>query len=441
MLMNFNKKKSLKADVFLITFIGIFLLTAFNSIFNSLSVALGSSIDYTTFLMPPSDLFGDYFKAIFSFDINSSLRFSLKGLDKLDIILNEYLQNNNYKTLNPVTGNPSNLNGMPLSTAYYVMNLRLMALINPLVLYIANLFFLLTLLYLVINWLLVSARDKSLFFLAVIFSYPFLFFLVRGHLFSWLTTLSLFAFLVSLEKKRLNLALLFLAIACNFRPNAIIFLPLFLLVIQNRFISNGVKIIFKLMLFFLAIFIPCLLIANYYYAPYTLLNFVEAVANYHSIYVLGKAGLAYGSSLYGLIMSFDPSSKRVEKLILIASFILICITMQLFIKKYINRLSFVFIITSFCCLATSVFADYYLGIFFLPLIFLGMNSSQEKSIPPVNIVQVFSCILLLGPKNYFYFDSGLSYQVLLNPLILCCAVTYTYIDALKHFKNFRSFSQ
>ena len=431
------KNLNFRNNILPISLLGIFLLTSFNSIFNSFSVALGGSVNSTTFLMPPFDLFGDYFKAVFSFDSNSLLRFNLKYFDKLSNVLNEYLQNNNYKTINAVTGMPSNLNGMPLSTAYYALNLRAMTVINPLVLYVVNILFILTLICLVINELIVRPRDKLFLLFAIALSYPFLFFLVRGHLFSWFTTLSLFAYLVALKNKHLNMALFFLAIACNFRPNAIIFFSLLLLVIQNNIIISGFKSFIKFGAIFIVIFIPSLVIANYFYAPYTFINFTQAVANYHSNYVLGNAGLAYGSSLHGLIKVIFLNSNNNEVLILIFTFICVCLAGFFYIKKYLNGLSFIFIISSFYCLATSVFADYYLGIFFLPLIFICMMTSQEKNISTVNIVQIFSCILLLSPKNYLYFSSGISYQVLINPLILCCALVWTYKDALNNSKTHR----
>jgi hypothetical protein len=53
-------------------------------------VAFGGSLFTNTFLMPPHDLFGDYFKTTFSFVTNQDIKFDLKNYPVLNKLLHEY---------------------------------------------------------------------------------------------------------------------------------------------------------------------------------------------------------------------------------------------------------------------------------------------------------------------------------------------------------------
>lgn len=416
---NFQNEK-----IFRIVFFSIFSLTSLNAIYNSLSSALGGGVATTTFLMPPHDLFGDYFKAIFSFT-SENTNINIPGFDRIGNIINGYLQNNPYKNINNLTGLPSNLNGLPLSTLYAFTNLFLINYVNPFYLYLYVIIFIGLAYLLLINSFIINKSERIYFIFSVIISYPILFIIVRGHLLSLLTTLFIFSYAFFLHKSKINIALFFLAVACNIRPNSVIFLPLIIILsnkISLEFIILG---LFRFLIIFILIFSGCLLIVNNIYDIYNLNNFMSSLKGYHSNYVISSAGLPFGSSLLGGFKFFLGYKSYLEPIILIFSAGSVVYSIYLYFLNRLDITSFVFILCSFYCLSTSVFSDYYLGIFFLPIIFFSLNYKYRHHDKILNYIQIITCVIMLSPKNYF-FNNDISYQVFINPFILLFSVVYTF---------------
>ena len=419
------EKLNIEKNYFAVVTALVFVLVALNSIFNSISVALGNNIQSTTFLIPPYDLFGDYFKAIFSFSADSSIKFTLNNFPKLNIILNNYIVDNNYKLINPITGLISNLNGMPFSTLFCLINLWIMSFINPLALFFFNILsLLLAFYYVVIQFTKVSKYSGLLLFIALVISYPILFMFVRGHLLSAITNLLLLIFILSIYNKKIGISILALALVCNIRPNAGVFSLLFLI----NFDYTNWKILLlnfvKFILLGLLIFFVSLAIAHDMYPPYTFANFLTSVRSYHDTYMVGDAGLAFGSSLMGGIKLLMGYNKNVEFLVLGGALIFIFLSVLQYVKNKIDPPAYIFLICSIYCLATSVFADYYLGIFIAPIISLYLYKKSDINFMPNDILIFVTCVILLAPKNYIFNQNGISYQVLINPLILLSCSIY-----------------
>jgi hypothetical protein len=412
--------------------IAIFLFISANSIFNSISFALGADGFSSTFLMPPFDLFGDYFKAIFSFIQGEKIE--IHGPKHLVQLLNTYIAHNPYSSIDSITKIRLNLHGMPLATSFALINLKLMTWINPLHLFLVILIALLAFTYLLLKNIDLSRNERFILLFCFVFSYPSLFLIVRGHFYSAFTTLALLAFILLLCQKQHLYALLFLAIAINFRPNAVIFIFIFLFCSS---LNEVRKIIIYLLYFCLvavSVFILSLYFANFMYKEYSLLNFVTAVKMYHTSYVSGNNGLAFGSSMLGAIKILGGSAKYAEPLIFLTTVLLLSAGIHLLRMKKISVVIFIYLICALYQLVTSTFADYYLGIFFAPIIYQVIASKNEsiffKCSGSVSFYAPYwACILLLVPKSYI-FVGDTSLQVVLNPLVTVITVTYIMYSAV-----------
>jgi len=419
-----------KKNLFQTSLVYIFLLVSFNAIYNSCAIALGATENYSTFLMLPVDLFGDYFKAIFSFASPNNFDFNISGFGYLSNILQDYISNNPYRHIEKNSGLPINLNGMPLSTMLALFNLYLMKWINPVYLFISFLFLIFLLYGGFCFYVVKNKLDCIYLFISILISYPMLFMIVRGHWISALTTLAILFFLASINFKKLNTGLFFLALACSFRPNCVIFFFFLFIFGQKPLLAQITKIFIKFLVFFLLIFWASLYINHIIYPLYTFKNFITGVKIYHAIYAAGGSGIYFGSSLLGAIKMFVPYEWIIEKAIFWTSaFVLVFSTRQYLLLK-IEKSSFLFIICSIYCLCTSVFADYYLGIFIAPIVFLYLERQSFSNVKVDRYITFICCILLLGPKNYFYIDNH-SFQVVLNPLILLLGTIFILANSLK----------
>jgi hypothetical protein len=420
-LMQFLKPFSFSENIILNTGIALFIFVALNGIFNAIAVSLGAKDSASTFLMPPHDLFGDYFKAIFSFIQNEKIDIR-HGPQHLVQLLNTYKSQNPYRAIDLTFNIRSNLHGMPITTLFGLINLKVMAWLNPLYVFILVLIVVLSLTCTLLAGLKLKPREFLVLLLCIILCYPSLFIVVRGHIYSALTTLALLAFIILIYQKKPFKSLIFLAIAINFRPNSLIFILIFILCMP----SVSVRQLVKYLLFFISlsciIFLLSLELVHSIYNEYSWTNFVLAVEMYYKSYVVGNNGLAYGSSLLGALKMVTGTSNLLQPLVVFLMTALIGISIYLKITNKISSLIFIFLICVIYQLATSVFADYYLGIFFAPVVYQllfvkGESISFFNSPGNVSFYWPYwSCILLLAPKNYIFIDN-ISLQVIINPLI------------------------
>jgi hypothetical protein len=400
----------------------IFLFTALNSIFNTLLYSLGYGYPYTTFLFDPADRLADYFKVIFSFPEAANLQIEVtSGFSEL---LNNYLHNNPYKGIAAASsGQLSNLHAPPIGTLIGLLNLKLMHYVNPVTLFLSILLVGFSLAYKFVASISVSKSDLLFLFLSLLFCYPSLFMLTRGHIYSGISSLSLLIFIVLMfQDRKKYLGLILLAIAVNLRPNAVVFL-FALGICDSRNLRKDIPIFIGFTTF---IFLTSLFFANRIYPDYTLSNFLSGVSIYHDIYVIGNAGLAFGSSLFGPLKAIFGYSKVIEVLPIVIAGLMVAIgTLQLR-NNTISKIAFLFILCSSYVLGSAVIADYHLTVFFAPLlcIYLEQRKGLFNSLsPPLSkelLIVFFASVFLLCPKNYIFikFISG---QVALNPLVLLIA--------------------
>lgn len=402
----------------------IFSLTALNAIFNTLAFAVGYEYPYTTFLLFPSDRFADYFKVIFSYpgaaDVN---------LEGSSALLTHYLHDNPYQGQAGLAGGAlTHFHMPPFTTLVSLLNLKLMHFINPKMLFVAifSIGFILT--YKFISDLPGSKLDLFFIFLAILFSYPTLFMVTRGHVFSGISSLALLVFLVFMfQEKRKYFALILLAIAVNLRPNAIIFI-FALGLCEPRNLKKDIPIFLGATA---AIFLASYFLCNSMYADYTIENFLAALRIYHSMYVVNNGGLEFGSSLFGALKLAFGYNKFFEMAPVVIAALLVLVSTLYFYKNIITKVAFIFLLCAAYVLGSSVIADYHLTIFFAPLLYLYLDrsnapNSYTSSLDLESLIIFLSSVFVLCPKSYIYFGS-VSWQVILNPLVLLLASTYIIV--------------
>ena len=437
------KNEFLVKNLFLIIIIGLGL----NSAFNSFAAALGASWPYTTFLFNPNDLFADYFKLIYSYAHLEDF-----SIGEPSSLLRSYTIDNSYSIVFS-QGKLTNYHLTPLSTLYSLINLKLMHYISPRILFISNLFIVMFLSSYLIKIFVKLNRDAILLMLALFLSYPFLLFFSRGNIQSGFTALFITVYLLNCFKKRnVYSGLIFLALAVNLRPNAIIFIfALIINLVQHKgdWQSKASSLIKPFLYFFtltFLIFLLSLKISGHFYQGYTLSNFLHGVKIYHQVYVVDNLGLAYSSSMLSLIKVITNYAVWKETAVIILGSLLFLIsTRSLFLEK-ISDVSYLFVLCGIYALCTSVFGDYHLMIFFAPLLILydKNRSCVPKDFDSHNrkeyLLIFFVSSFLLIPKN-FIFINGISLQVILNPLVLFGAILYLNISGnLKLDRIYQSIS-
>ena len=400
-------------------FLLIFVFTGLNSFFNSLSVAFGRDYPRTSFLFSSSDLFADYFKVVFSYP--HSFAFDFRAVSpNISNLLKTYAEINSYKGVDGLAvGALTHFHMPPFTTLVSLLSLKLMQYIAPIWLYFVSLLSLFICNYLIINKVAIQKSDKVLWALSLLICYPVLFMITRGNIFAGIASTAIVGCLVLMQNKKIYLALLLLAVAVNIRPNAIVFIFAILM--------SKSKLKFKDILYFIgvvgAIFVSALWMSNLIYSDYTIDHFLSALKIYHSVYVIGDGGLAYGSSLFGSLKQMFGAHAVAELSAAFIAGVLLLLGIWLKIGNKISNSIFAFIISSCYALGSSVFGDYHLGVFVAPLFLYFLESRDrlavdEKNIDSCELIFIYSgSLLMLVPKNYI-FDHGISLQVVLNPLIL-----------------------
>ena len=403
------KNKTYFTFIFVFIFIGLSL----NSIFNSIAFAFNGHFPYTTFLYYPDQILDDYFKVMFSYDNNGLIQtYGNKFLENM-IISNSYINdfNSNSYHVN------SHYHLPPLTTLFCLLTAKVMAQMNPLNVFFITLSFIIFFIFVIIKKLKISRSQSLLLFTSFTLSYPFLHVLSRGHVYSAFFSL-LLIYGLTFYKINKKIMLVILSLAANIRPNSIIFSSPLLFTPNKKLVLRF--FLYNLLITFL-IFTLSLYIANSIDPTYTLNNFLIGLDNYHYGYVEKNSGLAYGSSAFAIVKLFSKYNYLSEIIFsAFGTFLFFYFLRQFAIKNTINYTCFIFILCSLFVLFSQVSADYYLLIFFLPLLLLFkyakynlMNKLNEN----ISNIILYASLLMLIPKNYI-FISHYSLQVLLNPLIL-----------------------
>lgn len=403
--------------------------TLLNGFFNSLSVAYGfTTYPMSTFLFDSSDLHADLVKLVLSFMQHDTI----KNFSEWSPLYQGYFLHNPYGGVASLEANAlTHFTAPPLMVNMSILLSKIILLSSP--------DFLVKLFYLVVFFGIFAlsiffqkSKRMILILIAMLSSYPILFILTRGHIFSFISGILLIGFFYNIVKKNnILIPIILLAIVVNFRPNAAI--------LSMLFIVYGLREGFRGVVFFcvasIGIFYINLLVAHSVYTDYTLENFTKAVKIYFKMYVLGSAGDAFNNSLFGAIKTFsmifqiDLSAKlKTINSVISISFIGILLTSAwLFIKKWINRYELSFVAMSIYALASSVFATYHMLVFFTFLLISIKNIEKIYSPRYLNIIFATSVFVLI-PKNYYHFNS-ISIETILNPAVMSCAIVYILVKS------------
>ena len=329
-----------------------------------------------------------------------------------------------------------------------------------------------------------TSRILLVVWLFALVSYPALELVARGNFQAGITSMMIMGFLlrVFLRKEADIAALLSLAIAVNFRPNAAVFI----LAIP---LALGFKRSIKPLIYF-AVVASAILAFSYtavhlLYPDYTIRAFLRGLEIYKKLYVTGDMGDGGNASLWALTKNYNSISlngdpnlmfrissvvllvsvfvawRRIMSWMTIAPVVLFALYAQL-VALSMNDYSsqgFVvfsilvvgaagwalrstsrrtilgpFLLSAVYCLVCPVFAEYHLLIFLAPMIALYFCEEREwKENYRSMAVIAGASLLLLVPKGYLYFDGlsfvGLSAQTLINPLIAYCAAMYLATEA------------
>ena len=418
-----NNAKSLyfnlyKNNFYFLVFLFIFLGLALNSIFNSISAEFGRNYPYSTFLYNPNDLFADYFKFIFSYPGWENIK-----IDRNYETLLDYLLNNPFRgkiEFNELT----NLHVPPLTTLFCLLNVWVMKNISPIILYSILIFTYAFLVNQLTSKVCKLKLDGIFLMVSFLISYPTIFFITRGNIYAGINGLLLICYIFFLNiNKTKTVPMLLLSIAVNLRPNAIIFA---LGMLIKKFNIHYYDFI-KFTILTSGIFLASLYLSHILYPDYNVSNFLSALKIYYQKYAIGNNGLAFGSSILGLekiLFNFRYIS-FFEIFNFFTGAILTIIAVYLLHVNRISNAAYFFLLSAIYALFSGVFADYHLLIFFAPIILLynspPVKLESIKLNPYQDQIIFLASLLLLIPKNYFYFH-GYSVQVLLNPIILCVSM-------------------
>lgn len=417
----------------------IFFFIALQAIFNILIDAiLDIGFPYTTFLFLPSDRFADYFEVILSYPMVNKIK-SFHSAIAL-----HYLHNNNYHGVDGlVTGTViTHFHLTPLSTLFSLMNLHWMKHVSPQECFVFLLIASLCMMYLLVKKISSTKKDQCFWMLSMLLCYPTLFLVTRGNLFAGIAFLTLLGALLFFREGKIFWALLLLAIGVNIRPNAMIFI--FAMLIGNLRFSVLLKGLLYFCILSSAIFFISLRCSHILYHSYTLTHFLKGLYIYHFWYAIHSMGIAYDSSIFGMLKLFPDNfilwgplkslpfdfSNSLEVIGMIIAGLCFLGALWLKIKNKIFNSTYIFMLCAVYVLGSSIIEVYHLGIFFAPLIYLYLESkewrlNQLSTFKRLEILIVFfASICMLIPKNYYFFnpENNWSIEMILNPAFLFFAV-------------------
>jgi hypothetical protein len=286
---------------------------------------------------------------------------------------------------------------------------------------------------LTVRWFITDPIERSLALVTVIFSYPCLMILSRGNVGAAPTALLLIFFIALACGRRYPLlAALCLALACNFRPNAVLLTPLLFCYGFRRGIVTGLAS----GALTLAIAVPFFFADVALYPGYSFAVFRHALAIYNQAYLFDGLGDAYNNSLYAamkMVYQLCNGHPTVASAIMTNLFatllcgVLILYATVLYLRGKLPNDRFAYVLTALYVLGTTVMGSYHLFVFFA---FILMAAKEGRKATPM--LPFFAAIVLI-PKNYVFIGGNLSYEILLNPLHLFLSLSLLLIgrDALR----------
>ena len=390
--------------------------------------ALGFGYPRNSFFFLPQDVFADFFKFIINQN-NLSEYFSVPKGEKGYPYITPYLNFSFYYQANFI--NP------PFYALISGVNAIFLKLLNPYLAYFLNILLFLIIFFFQIKNFLVDQKTSYIIFISSVFSYAVLCMMNRGHIFSAFTCLILIQILINCYlKKNFILNFFLVLLAFSSKPTALCFA----LYIFYYDISFYKKFIYFFLLLILApIFYILFNEFNYFFLG-NIWSFYNNFENtfkmhsqlmYYNSYIIGDAGLAFGSSLWGFVKIFLRSFSNfnphiwIKITFLFSSLIFFIFTLLFFLKK-INISVFAYTLVSYYILVSPVSADYHLIVFFGPLLLL-LKDYENFNNKDLYIVLILTIAFIVSPQHYYFTEKFIPEKTILNPLLILCANFYILI--------------
>ena len=406
----------------------VFFFLFLNLFYNQIMSSLGFGYPRNSFFFLPQDVFADFFKFIINQN-NLSEYFSVPKGEKGYPYITSHLNFSFYYQTNFV--NP------PFYALISGVNAIFLKLINPYLVYFLNILIFLIIFFFQIKNFLVDQKISYIIFISSVFSYAVLCMMNRGHIFSAFTCLILIQILINCYlKKNFILNFFLVLLAFSSKPTALCFA----LYIFYYDISFYKKFIYFFLLLILApIFFILFNDFNYFFLG-NIWSFYNNFADtfkmhsqpiYYNQYIIGDAGLAFGSSLWGFVKIFLRSFSNfnphiwIKITFLFSSLIFFIFTLLFFLKK-INISVFAYTLVSYYILVSPVSADYHLIVFFGPL-FLLLKDYENSNSKDLYIVLILTIAFIVSPQHYYFTEKFIPEKTILNPLLILCANFYILI--------------
>ena len=406
----------------------VFFFLFLNLFYNQIMASLGFGYPRTSFFFYPGDIFADFFKFIINQN-NLSQHFTVPQGEKAYPYITPHLNFSYYYQTNFVSP--------PFYSLISGVTAIFLKLINPYLVYFLNILIFLIIFFFQIRNFLVDQKISCIIFISSVFSYAVLCMLNRGNIFSAFTCLILIQILINCYlKKNFTLNFFLVLLAFSSKPTALCFA----LYIFYYDISFYKKFIFFFLLLILApIFYILINEFNYFFLGniWSFYNNFEntfkmhAQSIYYNLYIIGDAGLAFGSSLWGLVKIFLRSFSNfnphiwIKITFLFCSLIFLIFTLLFFLKK-INISVFAYTLVSYYILVSPVSADYHLIIFFAPLLLL-LKDYEISNNKDLYIVLILTIAFIVSPQHYYFTEKFIPEKTILNPLLILCANFYILI--------------
>jgi hypothetical protein len=406
----------------------VFFFLFLNLFYNQIMTSLGFVYPRTSFFFIPQDVFADFFKFIINQN-NLSQHFSLAQGEKGYPYITPHLNFSHYYQINNTT--------IPFYFLISGVNAIFLKLLNPYLVYFLNILIFLIIFFYQIKNFLVDQKISCIIFITSVFSYAVLIMMNRGHIFSAFTCLILIQILINCYLKKNFIQNFFLVILVfSAKPTTLCFA----LYIFNYNISFSKKFIYFFLLLILApIFYILINEFNYFFLG-NIWSFYNNFENtlkmhaqpiYYNLYIIGDEGLAFGSSLWGLVKislrsfsNFNPHI-WIKITFLFCSLIFLIFTLLFFLKK-INISVFAYTLVSYYILVSPVSADYHLIIFFAPLLLL-LKDYEISNSKDLYIVLILTIAFIVSPQHYYFTEKFIPEKTILNPLLILCANFYILI--------------
>ncbi len=422
---------SIRADLYIVALAAILFFTACNGLFDALNIEYGGQ--HSTFLAPAEDRHADLIKA--------ALSFPPLGPDFVagrDDRYRPFYVDNPYKGLEgPARGNLTALQIPPFMILVMLLLKRLILWLGPVE--VVRLYYIIALECLAfIAYQFGRGFWRSVFtFIVLGLSYPFLMILCRGNSGALVTSIGLLVFIYEvLIGKRIVVAALCFALAFNCRPNVLLLAPLFLTFGWRRGLNS-------FLIFSLAstvVYFGSYAIDLRLYPGYNSGVFHQALRVYYRICILNGLASYFNNSGYGAIwplIHWQRLPQDVKDISLIKAQLgisaLAVATVGIFsiyyLLKRIDKYEYAFALSSLYILGSTIVATYHL--FFLAVFVLVLSLPTFKiDYTRRQYLIVAAAIFMLVPKNYV-FHKGLSFEVILNPLVLSLALIALWWRAMR----------